>query len=238
VVVTGDLTENGRADSYRQFQRAFAPLIVEGRITIVPGNHDRLGDDVGDTFMNGVRVDTVAIPGAYFVRIDSTGPHNRASILAAHGEICDRVLDDVSQALDRAPADALCAILLHHHPVWLPEEGFFERWSTRLGLPYAAELTLGEELLRRAHGRCDLLLHGHRHIPAAHVLDPQGVRPLRIYNAGSSIERGGMAVFSHVDGTLLGQPAWLRPFAPEHERTPGPTPYQPGEYRFTSMRAA
>ncbi len=238
VVVTGDLTENGRHDSYQQFQRAFAPLVVEGRMTIVPGNHDRLGDDVGGTFMDGVRVDTVEVPGAYFVRIDSTGPHNRSSILAAHGLICDRVLGEVSQALDRAPADSVCAILLHHHPVPLPEEGFFERWSARLGLPYAAELTLGEELLKTALGRCDLVLHGHRHVPAANVLDPNGARPLRIYNAGSSIERGGMAVFRHIDGALLGPPAWLRPFATASDRTPGPTPYQTGEYRLTSMRAA
>jgi Icc protein len=238
VVVTGDLTENGRMDAYQQFERAFAPLLAPGRMTIVPGNHDRLGDDVGGTFMSGVRVDTVEVPGAYFVRIDSTGPHNRSSILAAHGQICDRVLDDLSRALDRAPADALCAILLHHHPVPLPEEGFFERWSTRLGLPYAAELTLGEELLRRALGRCDLVLHGHRHVPAANLLDPSGSRPLRIYNAGSSIERGGMAVFSHLGGMLVGPPAWLRPFAPPSERTPGPTPYQAGEYRLTSLPAA
>lgn len=211
VVVTGDLTESGRHGAYREFQRIFAPLIDAGRVTIVPGNHDRLGDDVGKSFMNGVRVDVVRAPGAYFVRLDSTGPHNRSSIVAAHGRICGDVLDQLSAALAAAPEGDLCAILLHHHPVPLPGENFLERISCSLGLPYARELTLGRELLRRAVGRCDLVLHGHRHVPAAAVLDLDGGRPLRVYNAGSSIERGGMHVFSHRDGLLLGDPTWLAP---------------------------
>jgi 3',5'-cyclic-AMP phosphodiesterase len=238
IVVTGDLTESGKTDAYRIFERTFAPLLAEGRVTIVPGNHDRLGDDVGARFMHGRRVDTVLKDGVYFVRVDSTGPHNRSSIVAAHGRICDRVLDDLSYALEQAPADAVCAILLHHHPVPLPAESFFERWSGRLGLPYAAELTLGEELLRRALGRCDLVLHGHKHVPSAAVLDPLGRRPLRVYNAGSSVGRGGMNVFSHLGGTLLGDPTWLRPGVPEAERFGSPAPARAEEYRLSSMRAA
>jgi Icc protein len=238
VVVTGDLTDAGRRQSFAAYQRVFAPLIDAGRITIVPGNHDRLGDDVGASFMNGKRVDTVQVPGAYFVRVDSTGPHNRSSILAAHGRICDRVLDDLSRALDQAPRDSVCAILLHHHPVPLPAEGLWETISSTLGLPWAAELTLGEELLRRALGRCDLVLHGHRHVPSAAVLDPTGARPLRVYNAGSSIERGGMNVFSHLGGALLGEPAWLRPDVPRPERFGTPTPARAAEYRLSALPAA
>ncbi|HEY0707072.1 MAG TPA: metallophosphoesterase [Polyangia bacterium] len=213
VVVTGDLTEAGRTSAHREFERVFAPLAAAGRLTIVPGNHDRLGDDVGRRFMGGQRVDVVKAPGLHLVRVDSTGPHNRSSIVAAHGRICSRVLDQLDEALSAAANDELCAILLHHHPVPLPGETFFERLSCSLGLPYARELSLGAELLRRARGRCDLVLHGHRHVPAATVLDPEGARPLRLYNAGSSIERGGMQVFSHRAGQLLGAPAWLAPGA-------------------------
>ena len=233
VVVTGDLTESGRNDSFRQFEAAMAPLLDEGRVTIIPGNHDRLGDDVGARFMRGVRVDTVEVPGLYLVRVDSTGPHNRAISLASHGVICERVLDDVSAALERAPADALVAVLLHHHPWPLPSEGFWEWWSVRLGLPFTQELRLGEELLHRALGRCDLVLHGHRHVPAAPVLDPQGARPLRVYNAGSSVERSGMNVFAHAGGRLRGEPVWLSAL----DRAVRPAPYQAGEYRFTRLGA-
>ncbi|HEY0714650.1 MAG TPA: metallophosphoesterase, partial [Polyangia bacterium] len=214
VVVTGDLTEAGRVGAYREFQRIFAPLIDDGRVTIVPGNHDRLGDDVGREFMAGRRVDVVKAPGLHLVRVDSTGPHNRSSIVAAHGRICSGVLDQLDEALAQATPDELCVILLHHHPVPLPGETLLERLSCSLGLPYARELTLGQELLRRALGRSDLVLHGHRHVPAASVLDPEGVRPLRVYNAGSSVERGGMHVFAHRGGELQGSPAWLAPAAP------------------------
>jgi Icc protein len=234
VVVTGDITDAGRVQSFQTFERVFAPLIEQGRVTIVPGNHDRLGDDVGGSFMGGKRVDTVAVEGAYFVRVDSTGPHNRSSILAAHGRICDRVLDDLSRALDQAPPDSVCAILLHHHPVPLPAEGLWETISSTLGLPWAAELTLGEELLRRALGRCDLVLHGHRHVPSAAVLDPNGARPLRVFNAGSSIERGGMNVFSHLGGALLGEPGWLRPDVALPDRLAMPTPARAAEYRLSA----
>jgi Icc protein len=237
VVVTGDLTEAGRVSAYRDFQRVFAPLIDSGRVTIVPGNHDRLGDDVGRDFMDGRRVDVVKAPGLHVVRIDSTGPHNRSSIVAAHGLICSAVLDQLETALAEAGSDELCVILLHHHPVPLPGESFFERLSCSLGLPYARELTLGHELLRRALGRCDLVLHGHRHVPAAAVLDPQGARPLRIYNAGSSVERGGMHVFSHKHGQLLGSPTWLAPAAPWVGGVVGPS-LQAAEVQLAALSAA
>jgi Icc protein len=233
VVLTGDVTDNGRRAELAQFRATFAPLLRQGRLTIVPGNHDRLGDDAGASFMGGRRVDAVGLPGAYLVRVDSTGPHNRTSVLAGHGRICARVLDELSQALERAPAGSLVAILLHHHPVVLPEEGLLERIATRIGLPFAAELRLGDELLRRAMGRCDLVLHGHRHRPSARVLDPLGPRPLRVYNAGCSVARQGMNVFAHAAGALLGDPRWLHvgdaALAPFLE---GP-PYQATEYRLT-----
>src|SRR5512132_3816217 len=38
------------------FEDAFAPLLDEGRVVIVPGNHDRASDDAGATLMVGSRV--------------------------------------------------------------------------------------------------------------------------------------------------------------------------------------
>src|SRR5689334_9211001 len=81
VVVTGDVTDGGRAHELASFHQVFAPLLERGRLTVVPGNHDRLGDDAADAFMGGKRVDTVRLPGAFLVRVDSTGPHNRTSLL-------------------------------------------------------------------------------------------------------------------------------------------------------------
>jgi 3',5'-cyclic AMP phosphodiesterase CpdA len=234
VVVTGDITDNGRAHELELFHRTFAPLLDQGRVTVVPGNHDRLGDDAGASLMSGRRVDTVELPGALLIRVDSTGPHNRASVLAGHGDICERVLDEIEEALDRAPSGVLVAILLHHHPVFLPEEGLLERLASTFNLPFAAELTLGDELLRRALGRCDLVLHGHRHVPSARILAPGQTRPLRVYNAGCTIARQGMNVFTHAAGVLRGEPRWLQVGA---QAAPGfleIPPYQSTEYRLAT----
>jgi 3',5'-cyclic AMP phosphodiesterase CpdA len=234
VVVTGDLTDGGRTDDMELFARTFAPLQRRGRLTVVPGNHDRLGDDAGAALMDGRRVDVVQRPGLYIVRVDSTGPHNRTSVLAGHGRICQRVLDEVSEALEAAPRSALVALLLHHHPLFLPEESLLERLATRFNLPFAAELSLGDELLRRALGRCDLVLHGHRHVPSAHVLAPAGPRPLRVYNAGSSTARRGMNVFSHAAGALLDEPRWLCVQPDVGHGFAEIPPYQSTEYRLAS----
>jgi Icc protein len=232
VVVTGDVTDGGRAHDLAAFHRTFAPLLELGRLTVVPGNHDRLGDDAGASIMSGKRVDTIQIPGAFLIRVDSTGSHNRTSVLAGHGDVCERVLGEISAALEQAPAGVLVAMLLHHHPVFLPEETFLERLSSTFNLPFAAELTLGDEILRRALGRCDLILHGHRHIPSARILAPAGPRPLRIYNAGCTTARGGMNVFSHAAGVLDSEPRWLQvgpSDAPGFLEIP---PYQSAEYRL------
>ena len=237
VVVTGDITDGGRAHELAAFRRTFAPLMELGRLTVIPGNHDRLGDDAGGSFMSGKRVDTVEIPGAFLVRVDSTGPHNRTSILAGHGVVCERVLDEISGALDRAPPGKLVALLLHHHPVCLPEESFLERLSNTFNLPFAAELTLGDELLRRALGRCDLVLHGHRHVPSARILAPSGPRPLRVYNAGCTTHRLGMNVFTHAAGLLWDEPRWLEVRArvlPGFLEIP---PYQSAEYRLAILES-
>src|SRR4051794_25188148 len=56
VVVSGDVTDRGRALDFARFERLFAPLAATGRLTVVPGNHDRLGDDLGARLRRGARV--------------------------------------------------------------------------------------------------------------------------------------------------------------------------------------
>ena len=211
VVVTGDVTHNGRLDELIVFRRIFGPLIAAGRLSVVPGNHDRLGDDVGRNLMGGgKRVDMVPLPGVHLVRIDSTGAHNRSRI-AAHGVLDGNDLDMIDNALDKAPAGHLVALALHHHPLPLPEETLVERVAQALGWPNAAELAAGRELVARAQGRCDLILHGHRHIPRMQVLFPDGDRPLRLHNAGSSSEQVRARIFQIEQGRLVTTPSWLAP---------------------------
>jgi 3',5'-cyclic AMP phosphodiesterase CpdA len=208
VVVSGDVTNRGRQHEHARFEELFGGLIARGRLTVVPGNHDRLGDDLGARLHKGPRVQVTARPGLHLVRVDSTGPHNRF-LLAGHGMLDEGVLDEVVTAVAAAPAEQLVVVTLHHHPLPLPEETLPELLATRVGLPYATELRLGHEMLQRLRGRCDLVLHGHRHVPRATTLWARDKRPLGLFNAGSSPTLGRFRIFAHKAGRLLGQPGWL-----------------------------
>ena len=208
VVVSGDVTDRGRAHEHARFERLFAPLAAAGRLTVVPGNHDRLGDDLGPRLRRGARVQTETRTGVYIVRVDSTGAHNRF-LLAGHGNLCDAVLVDVERAVAAAPPGHLVVVTMHHHPLPLPEETLPELLAARIGLPYANELRLGAALLGRLRGRCDLVLHGHRHVPRARLLFAGDARPLGLYNAGCTPSLGRFRVFAHAAGRLCGAPGWL-----------------------------
>lgn len=215
VVVTGDVTERGRQEELALFQEAFEPLLSRGRMTVVPGNHDRLGDDPASQLMEGERVRTVELDDLHLLLLDSTGPHNR-SLLASHGMVTEDDLNAIDLALARAPQRSMSAVLLHHHPLPLPEELFAEKLSTWLGWPNAAELPNGIDLLQRLRSRCDLVLHGHRHVPAASTAFEADRRPLRIFNAGSSTGLGRFRLFRHAYGRLTESPQWrgLQPVGP------------------------
>lgn len=208
-VVTGDLTHQGASAEFRRFRELFAPLLDTGRLTFIPGNHDRPGDDVVGRWMQGRKVCTVEREGLYMVCIDSTGPHNR-SYFASHGALSLAELEEVDAAVAAAPREALTVLLLHHHVLPLPEESLPERLATRMGWPYASELVLGAKLVARVRGRCDLILHGHRHVPREFDLGLHQGRALRVYNSGSSTELGQFRVFTHAGGRLLAAPAWQR----------------------------
>lgn len=208
VVVTGDLTNRGRAAELARFRAIFAPFDEGGRITVVPGNHDRIGDDAAASLAPTGRVAAEERPGLFLVRVDSTGPQNRW-LVSGQGTLTRRDVARAAALLDEAPRGTLRCLLLHHHLRPLPEEGFGERLSSWLRRPWAEELPLGGALLRRLAGRCDLVLHGHRHRPAAQVLGAAGAPPLGVYNAGASPELGRFRVFLHEGGLLVRRPIWL-----------------------------
>ncbi|MDZ4694589.1 MAG: metallophosphoesterase [Deltaproteobacteria bacterium] len=210
VIVTGDLTHRGRHEELAKFREIFEPLAESGRLSMIPGNHDRLGDDLRDEIMWGPRVQAERREGMYLVRVDSTGPHNR-SWLTGHGSLAERDLQEIDDALGAAPAGNLVVLALHHHLLPLPLDHAAELVPSWLGhKAWTAEIDSGYHLIRSTLGRCDLVLHGHRHIDREIVLQSDSIRPLRIFNAGSSTEQGRMRMFSHKNGHMIGQPRWLR----------------------------
>ncbi len=199
-IVTGDVTHRGRALELARFEHLFRRLLAQGRLVVIPGNHDRLGDDAAATLMSG-RVAVASRPGLHVVRVDSTGPHNRR-LLSAHGLLTEADLAAVDSALEAAPEGALTVLALHHHPVPLPPDALSEHLSGWLGWSNAAELPLGGELLARARGRCDLVLHGHRHVPSEDVLGAGEERPLHVANAGCTTELARFRVFAARGGRV------------------------------------
>jgi 3',5'-cyclic AMP phosphodiesterase CpdA len=205
VVVTGDITW-GRLEQWHAYEQLFAPL--EGRLVTLPGNHDRCHDDVA-RFIADRRVWTVRRPGLYLVCVDSTAQHNKTPY-RSHGDLCARVLDAIDRSLELASPEDLCVVALHHHLVPLPVEGVGEWFAHAFGWPHAAELGLGRELLRRILGRCDLVLHGHRHVPREFVADAPNARALRVLNAGATLQLGAYRIFEVVPGAYQHrwQPCW------------------------------
>jgi 3',5'-cyclic AMP phosphodiesterase CpdA len=179
---------------------SYASFIRAGRVSVVPGNHDRLGEDVGAALVRGSRVLVDQREGLYIVRLDSTGPHNRNPI-TSHGLLGDEDVRLVRESFRRAPEGVLRVLLLHHHPLPLPEESLSERLATRLGMP--DELERGEQLLREIAGNCDFVLHGHRHRPRAHELFTETRIPLHVWNAGSAPELGRVRVLRHRAGRMI-----------------------------------
>jgi len=207
VIVTGDITHSGRREELDGFREAFGRLLARERVIAVPGNHDRISDSAGSAFMRDARVSVSSRPGLHVVQVDSTGPHNRSRI-SSHGLLTRADLGAVESALASAPEGALSVLALHHHLLPLPPDTLCEGLSTLLGWPNAAELPLGKELLDRALGRCDLVLHGHRHVPAELVLARDTERPLRVLNAGATGELGRFRVLS-ARGNRLGEADWI-----------------------------
>ncbi len=208
VVVTGDLTARGRIDEWEDFCEIFTPLERTGRLTLVPGNHDRGTDDAASLMMKGERVRVRQRPGLTLVRVDSTATHNRVPF-RSHGDVCSATLAAVDDAFSSAPAGSLVGLVLHHHLTPLPVEGIGEWFAEAFGWPHAAELKLGGALLKLALGRCDLVLHGHRHVPRHFEAVARNGRKLAVYNAGSSTELEACRVFRHAEGELCGPPTWV-----------------------------
>lgn len=206
VVVTGDVTHGGRLAEMRRFSAIFHPLLMRGKMTVIPGNHDCLREEAGRSLMSS-RAEAETLEGLYLVKVDSTGPHNR-SFLAGHGALDEGLIDRVGALLGQAPRNALCAILIHHHLLPLPVETFVEWFAHAMRWPFANELSLGLQLLRRMVGACDLVLHGHRHIPR-HARFAVGPRPLSLFNAGSTTELLAYRVFTHEAGRLIAAPSWV-----------------------------
>lgn len=226
VVVTGNLTHNGKRAEWNLFQDLFAPLIHDRRLIAVPGDRDRLGDDLAWSIMPGPRVQTSCRPGLHVVRVNSTAarPGDRAGL-------DDADLNSIDVALDAVPVGSVAVLALHHDLLRVPARHAVGRLTSWVGYSMAPELDRGAELLKRIEGRCDLVLHGRRREPGG-LRVGGSARPLSLFNAGSSTESGHAYVFTHDSaGGLRGGAMWLDARGLKTLNGAGPTPERPAPAR-------
>lgn len=194
VLLTGDLTAMGDGAEFEAVHASLAHLASEGRLTVVPGNHDRYTDTPEQRHFERVFASqlTSAIPehadekGYPFVRLlgedvaliglDSTRvPGWSQYVVGRLGPVqlaaLERILDDPRLA------GRTVHILSHHGP--LSPQGRRE-WQE-------SALIDGPALLAILQGRDVLLHHGHSHVRSWQRAGRE--RP-HLFGGGSSTEPG------------------------------------------------
>ena len=207
IVVTGDITNRGSVAEFEEFLSITSDLRKQRSVILLPGNHDRSYANISSCMMDDQRVNVVSQRGLTTVRLDTTGWYNRVTF-ASHGNISSAMFRDVDRLLSEIPENTFVIVALHHHPLPLPAELLIEYMSSWFSLPFAENLSYGSRLLDEIKGRCDLVLHGHRHVPSE-IIFPYVERPLAIYNAGSSTALRAFRRFDIADGRLVREPEWI-----------------------------
>ncbi len=194
VIFTGDLTAMGHGDEFEAVQASVRHLTDEGRLTVIPGNHDRYIDRPGkrnfervfasqlisampehadQTGYPFVRLlgDDVALVGLDSTRVPGWGQYFFGRVGGAQLAALKRILDDPRLA------DRTVHVLSHHGP--LSPQGHRD-W-------HESALIDGPALLSVLEGRDVMLHHGHSHVRSWHRAG--GERP-HLFGGGSSTEPG------------------------------------------------
>jgi hypothetical protein len=194
VIFTGDLTAMGHEDEFWAVSESVKHLTKEGKLTIIPGNHDRYIDAPGKRHFEHVFAPQIIsdMPeycdeyGYPFVRllghdvalvgIDSTRVKGWAQYFV--GRIGKTQLGSLQKILDDPRlANRTVHVLSHHGP--LSPDGRRE-WME-------SGLIDAPAFLRILEGREVMLHHGHSHIRSWHRAGDE--RP-HLFGGGSSTEPG------------------------------------------------
>jgi 3',5'-cyclic AMP phosphodiesterase CpdA len=194
VVVTGDLSALGHEDELGAVEALLRPLLAAGRLTVIPGNHDRYTDTprarvferaFGSWLASDLPELAVAGPFPFvrlvgerlaFIGLDSTRVSGWSHYVV--GRVGRVQLEAARAALTHPKlAGRTVFVLSHHGP--LGPSGRFD-WLHSGLLDAAALLSLLRD-------RPAVLLHGHSHERTWHRA--AGGRP-HLLGAGSSTEQG------------------------------------------------
>lgn len=188
LVITGDLTEDGKAGQFEEVARVLHESgISPTQVTLIPGNHDAYEEPRGweralegplrpfASSSLGKKGKVVDLGEVAFLPI-STSVHQHWS--SSWGQIDG----DEMEALDRRTADPGLArkalVIAQHHP---PHPHRFAPMQWLDGLREHARL-----LALLARRRTVQVLHGHMHSKASRVLGADGI--FRIFGAPAVVE--------------------------------------------------
>jgi 3',5'-cyclic AMP phosphodiesterase CpdA len=195
IAITGDLTQVGLAEEFRQ-ARQWLDRVGEGtRVTVVPGNHEAyVATDWADTYAQwepflcsdpdyqsaspageGMFPSLRVRNGVAFIGLSSAVP--TAPFLAS-GRLGTDQRERLATLLRRTGAQGLFRLVLIHHPPRVEDE----KWRKRLrdGRALCAIL---------ADAGAELVLHGHGHyFSASHVNSARGKIP--VFGIPSASARG------------------------------------------------
>ena len=181
VVVTGDLTQIGLPDEFRQARHWLERLGEGGDVTVIPGNHDAYArHDWSNTFalwepwMRSDKLPEGVVSTGRDALFPSLRIRNGVALIGlssavatapffATGSLGAAQLSRLSAILRETGAQGLFRVVLLHHP---PGTGT-EKWRKRL----TDTVALGEVL---ADCGAELILHGHSHRPMQDRIQREG----------------------------------------------------------------
>jgi 3',5'-cyclic-AMP phosphodiesterase len=147
VVLTGDLTDFGRATEYEHLAGLLAPLTMP--LYLLPGNHDDraqlrrsfahhayLGD--GEFVQYSV---SLGEHGLHLLALDTVEPG------MAHGRLCNKRLQWLADALDRHRGEPV--LIAMHHPPFETLIGHMDRIGLLEGADALAEILAGHPTVER-----------------------------------------------------------------------------------------
>ncbi len=194
LLVTGDLTLSGEASEFERAAELLAPFAKEGKLTVLPGNHDVWSHEAAGSFrfLRAIGPDGKGMRkpfAVYPIRVDLSGEVVLVGLDSARygeppeespGWLGSEQLAQAREMVREAGMEGKAAVLaLHHHLVIPPERVPSDRKLMRMPLYDADKVVrLCAELQVAA------VLHGHRHT-AFRVEIPGPGRPTPVVCAGS-----------------------------------------------------
>lgn len=198
LLVTGDLTLSGEASEFERAAELLAPFAKEGKLTVLPGNHDVWSHEAAGSFrfLRAIGPDGKGMRkpfAVYPIRVDLSGEVVLVGLDSARygeppeespGWLGSEQLAQAREMVREAGMEGKAAVLaLHHHLVIPPERVPSDRKLMRMPLYDADKVVrLCAELPVAA------VLHGHRHCAFRLELPaPSGTTPVLCAGSASRV---------------------------------------------------